>query len=185
MPLYYSQVSQEHLYKLDFYCDFDILRKEVARLIEIVGFDRATNQISLTHSPNCAEDLHFFEATGSLYNHQVQNKERQFPIFNSKWQNSYLHWIYQNLPFRVGRMRVMQISPKCCLSLHVDSGPRYHFAIQTNSEAFIVFPKHQKIYHIPADGNLYYMDAQKPHTALNANFSESRIHLVFSNYDLC
>ncbi len=71
---------------------------------------------------------------------------------------------------------------------HVDSatevlpGPhrpllRYHLALDTHDHAFILFPQAGRVYHVPADGYLYKMDARDPHTAVNCG-PLTRAHMV-------
>ncbi|MNL47437.1 hypothetical protein D3C87_1702270 [compost metagenome] len=80
-------------------------------------------------------------------------------------------------------MRLMKMPPRKCLSIHDDTGPRYHFAIQTNPHAYLFFPKQKLSFQIPADGYLYGMNAEEQHTAFNADLDADRIHLVFSDFD--
>jgi hypothetical protein len=176
----------ELVYKLNFKVDLQMIDKEITALIDSVGVGVEGGQISLTHSVDCLKENRYSEGAGSIINRGAAlNMENKFPIFNSDLNNSYLHWVYKNVPFKVGRMRIMVLMPKRCLSHHADTGPRYHFAVKTTEDAFVIYPKLQKVYHIPADGSLYYMNAVARHTAINANLKESRIHLVFSDFDQC
>lgn len=75
----------------------------------------------------------------------------------------------------------MRLPAHTCLSLHLDTGPRYHFAIVTNPAAFLLFPHESRVYHLPANGRLYSMAAQVLHTAVNSHHKDERVHLVFSD----
>jgi hypothetical protein len=76
----------------------------------------------------------------------------------------------------------MRLPAKSCLSIHADPSRRYHYAIVTNPDAYIVAVKDNTgtFHHIPADGYLYQMDAHKTHTAINAGRTD-RFHLVLCN----
>ncbi|MFS4459360.1 hypothetical protein [Bdellovibrio sp. HCB2-146] len=174
------------VWKTSFNVDLPLLQKEVAALIERVGFDKSTQQIGLTHTPDCHPHDKYFQSVGSLYDYEQDQflyQERDFSILNADLKGSHLEWIYQNVPFRVARMRLMRMPPRKCLSIHDDTGPRFHIAIKTNPFSYLFFPDTQQSFQIPTDGALYGMDATKLHTAFNADLKEDRIHLVFSDFD--
>lgn len=170
---------------LDFIVDLTQLKSEVLALVNRVGF-AGENQIGLTHTPNCSPENRYRESVGSLYDadlNPARGVERDFSQLNRELDGTYLNWIYQSVPFRPARMRIMRLPARTCLSLHLDTGPRYHIAIVTNPAAFILFPHESRVYHIPANGRLYRMTAQVLHTALNSHPKEERIHLVFSDFE--
>ena len=55
---------------------------------------------------------------------------------------------------------------------------RYHFAVDTNENCFILYRDH-KHFHIPGDGVCYEMNTDEYHTVVNAS-REDRVHLVIS-----
>ena len=175
------------VWKTNFLVDHVRLVAEVQSVIEKVGFHPSTNQIGLTHTSDCPVDVNrYFQSVGSLYDYdleQFRHQERDFDVFNKELSGTYLEWIYNNVPFRVARMRLMKMPPRKCLSIHEDTGPRYHFAIKTNPNSFLFFPTEKQSFQIPADGFLYGMNAEKSHTAFNADLDSDRIHLVFSDYE--
>ena len=76
-------------------------------------------------------------------------------------------------------MRLMKMLPKKAMWMHNDPGMvRYHFAIITNENCFILYRDHGH-YHIPNNGMCYYMNTEEYHSAVNAS-REDRIHLVIS-----
>jgi hypothetical protein len=75
------------------------------------------------------------------------------------------------------RTRIMAMSPKSSYTVHKDYTPRVHIPIVTNPNAWMVWPNHQRCYHL-RDGAVYYTDTTKPHTALNGSLDEVRIHIV-------
>lgn len=173
--------------KTDFRIDLERLQKEVSEIILKAGFHPSAQQIGLTHTPDCAPENRFHESVGSLYNYKLDrfdHHERDFCLFNQDLKGSYCEWIYHNVPFKVARMRLMRMPPRKCLSIHDDTGPRYHIAIKTNPSSYLFFPETKEVFQIPLDGHLYHMDATRPHTAFNADLNEDRIHLVFSDFNL-
>lgn len=173
------------VWKTDFSIDYSRLLLETQELIARVGFHSSANQIGLTHTEDCTDNK-YFQSVGSLYDYDQEKfryQERDFCVFNQELAGTYFEWIYKNVPFKVARMRLMKMPPRKCLSIHDDTGPRFHIAIKTNPHSYLFFPKDQKSFQIPADGYLYGMNAEQLHTAFNADLSEDRIHLVFSDYD--
>lgn len=182
--LSHQDMPEELVRSLSFQIDLVRLRQEATALIERVGWPGAARQISLTHTPACPPAERYAEGVGSLYDHETdifRAHEKDFSVFHEELHGSYLHWIYLNVPFAPARMRLMSLLPKTCLSLHDDTGPRYHIALQTNPSCYMVFPEQSRLHHIPSDGRLYRMDAERLHTAINADRQQERLHLVFSD----
>lgn len=175
--------------KIDFQIDLPLLLSESEEFVRRRGWpDKKPRQWSFTHTAKCPPEHRWMEGVGSLYEESLDKfraSERDFSQFNEELKGSYFHWIYENVPFKPARMRLMCLLPKTCLSLHEDTGPRYHFAIKTHSSAFMIFPNTQEVTHIPADSFLYRMNAEASHTAMNADISQERWHLVFSDLDNC
>ena len=105
--------------------------------------------------------------------------EKDFVYFNEEFTDTIFCEIFNSFPYKMGRMRLMKVPPKKCYWMHNDPGMvRYHFAIDTNEDCFILYRDHGH-YHIPADGVCYRMNTEEHHTAVNAS-REDRIHLVIS-----
>ena len=99
------------------------------------------------------------------------NHEFSGTVFEEIFDYCKNHWL-------VGRMRLMNCAPRHCYSMHEDdSQNRYHIAIQTNVNAYLLYDTNQ-VFHIPADGHVYEVRTDVNHTALNAG-NEDRIHLVY------
>ena len=96
--------------------------------------------------------------------------------------------LIDQLEIPVGRARIMLMKPKRTLSIHADRGLRYHFAVDTAPDCFLVevktdtTPPTTVLHHIPADGRLYEMDAFQTHTAMNTGKCQ-RIHIVINSAD--
>ncbi len=135
------------------------------------------NQISVTSRPGAAEPL--FDAVGWL---PEDATEAEYSVINVQFRGSAVEALLESLPFTWGRTRLMRMPPKSCLSIHADPTRRYHYAITTNADAYIVALEDNKgvFHHIPADGYVYQMDAHKTHTAINAG-RQDRVHLVLCN----
>ena len=78
-------------------------------------------------------------------------------------------------------------------SVHIDPTKKSHLALNTNPNAYFIFPKNPieqtateainipgEIIHIPADGYVYTVDTTKPHMFVNAG-EGSRTHLIMSH----
>ncbi len=139
-------------------------------------FDRH-NQIGVTSRPGAAEPLR--DAVGWL---PEDVTEADYSVINEEFRGTHIEKFLQSLPFQWGRTRLMRLPAKSCLSIHADPSRRYHYAIITNPDAYIVAVHDNTgtFHHIPADGYLYQMDAHKTHTAINAG-KEDRFHLVLCN----
>ena len=78
------------------------------------------------------------------------------------------------------RARIMTKKMHTTYSVHSDPAPRYHLALETNPNAYFIFPSLNKLIHIPADGYIYEVDTTIPHSF--ANCGEDRTHLVISKW---
>lgn len=74
------------------------------------------------------------------------------------------------------RTRIMKLLPLTCYSYHMDYSTRIHMALVTHEKCFFVEEK--SLVHVPADGNAYWLDTEKYHTAFNGSFDVERIHIV-------
>lgn len=167
--------------KTNINCDFTKIRSEVLSLLEKYPFSSSHNQISLTgftpeDSPyRCLGKLS--DMNNELYGCSESDMNKILLITKGTYLEQYL----KEIPFSFGRVRVMQIKPKQCYTFHIDNNFRYHLAIDSNPDSFIVFkePNHQMI-NIPADGYLYQMNGFYKHSAMNGG-DKPRIHLVISS----
>lgn len=76
--------------------------------------------------------------------------------------------------YNVGRVRVMKMSPKTCLTWHVDDSRRIHYPFKTNDGCKMVIGETVFNMH---EHNWYWTDTLQPHTAFNAS-KEPRLHIV-------
>ena len=130
-------------------------------------------EMSVTARPGAEDPLHDI---GWL---PEGEKEGNYSVITPPFKGTVIEDMLHDLPFRYGRTRIIAMPRKTCLSIHNDPTVRYHYALRTNPDCYILFKEDETgtFYHIPADGYLYEMDARKTHTAINAS-REERIHVV-------
>ena len=79
--------------------------------------------------------------------------------------------------FHFTRVRLMNLVAGQCMSLHTDTQPRIHIPIVTNEQCLMIIDNEVK--HMPAKGSAWLTNTLKTHTALNANLTMNRIHILF------
>ncbi len=136
-------------------------------------------QLGVTSRPGAEDPL--LDALGWL---PEDAEEADYSVLNAEFRGTAIEALLGKLPFRHGRVRLMRLAPKTCLSIHADSTRRYHYAVTTSPECFLVEfnGTEGRFHHVPADGRLYEMDARLTHTAINAS-RNARVHIVICNAD--
>jgi hypothetical protein len=76
----------------------------------------------------------------------------------------------------IGQARLLKLESAESYTAHADPDDRIHLAIITNPYSFLVDITDNKLYHLPADGQLWYMNTGKIHVAANWG-PRTRIHL--------
>lgn len=161
------------------------------------------NQISLTcksseRELSCQEAAHGSATLQSLVGGQMVRDDSEYTEFIAGFKHTYFYDIWNELSAEYGihRMRLMRLEPKGCLSFHKDFYSRYHVPIVTNDSCFVMINESRKepwltgdlqipsihTYHLPANGNMYWVDTTKRHTVYNGGDTD-RIHLVCSLND--
>ncbi len=75
-----------------------------------------------------------------------------------------------------GEARLLKLESSESYTAHADPDDRIHLAIITNPYSYLIDIDDNKMYHLPADGQLWRMDTGKMHVA--ANFGgRTRVHL--------
>ena len=169
----------EHINQTEYVFDVPMLVQEVNSITKTVPFAEYGDQICVTQRPG-VNDLR--DGCGSIWLKEEQRfraLETEFTEINPLFKNTYIAEIIRTLPMNFGRVRIMNMRPRAVYSFHKDTEIRYHLALITNPNAWIIY-RDKPPYHIPADGHLYSMDATKRHTAINLG-DESRVHLVFND----
>jgi len=155
--------------------DLERLQQDTLAIIAKYPFPDS-RQICLT---NCEHDApaeaRLYGGSGRL----TDGDEFKFRTFNEEFKGTYFHEIYRRISekYVVGRTRIALLKPRQCYSMHRDvSLYRYHVAIFTNPECFLVYEQFG-IRHIPADGNIYRIHSRERHSAFNGGESD-RYHLI-------
>ena len=161
--------------------DVDRLMSEIEMILRMTAWHPADSQIALQYRLG-DEDNPWHSGTGTIGEWQGSVwvpyfDERDFNILNPALHGTYFQEVLASMPFTAVRSRLMKMPPKKCYSIHVDETNRYHVAIQTNYHARFIFTEAERIFHIPADGNIYWVDTLQEHTAINGG-KDDRIHLV-------
>ena len=102
-----------------------------------------------------------------------KGQELTYDILNPYFKDT----IFEKLvdEFQLKRSRLMWVGPKTCYSMHIDSTPRIHIPIYTNSDCYFIF-KHG-IVEFLKPGNAYWVDTRLAHTFINCS-DKPRLHLV-------
>ena len=105
-------------------------------------------------------------------------QESDFDTLCTVFRDTLFDDVYSDLKqkYSIGRIRLMKMKPKTCLSWHIDLCARVHYPIKTQDGCMMIID--QQVCHMPAN-TWWYTDTHKHHTAINASRSD-RIHLVCS-----
>lgn len=178
--------------ELNYDFNIDMLYLECYNIIDKVKLHEYHNQISLKHTDKdignpwyqgCGSLKYKFGENfikdGELVEQEIKLDQTDFTVLNKQLENTYLQKVHDELAkdYKFGRMRIMALPHKKCMSMHTDSGKRIHIPIETNENCLMIIDN--KVHHMPANGKAYLVDVSKPHTALNANHNFLRLHLLF------
>lgn len=173
--------------KLNIHFDPEALRGAYVGAVENIGFSGdLVNCISLTHKSTNKRDLRgiFWMMNEDYREIQVERfvDEEAYRVFEPLLMDSYFKNVYDVLSehYNLGRVRILKLDSRTCLSYHRDPEARLHIPIITNPGALMIVEK--TVRHMKADGGVYYMDTTKYHTALNGG-NQPRIHLVATILD--
>lgn len=179
----------EDLPVLDIYSELNTMLKN-----GVVSFSQF-NQISLNTIPS--QTTNYNLGTGSLYydyssaieiidsdgstqvvppKYEVPLQEEDFSILCDQFKGTLFEELYNALSnkYKLGRVRIMKMEPRKCMSWHIDASPRLHFPIKTQKGCFMVIE--DEIIHLPYS-EWWMTDTTKNHTAFNASDTD-RLHLV-------
>jgi hypothetical protein len=164
----------EYFFPLPVQLDIARLQAEIEALIGRVplAFER-TRQLGLHSFPGSTDPWY----DGCRKQREIGD-DREYTLLHPDLRGSYVETVFDALPFRPFRARLMGLDPSVCYAIHNDLTPRYHIAVKTTPQARFVFVEHERLIHIPADGKVYFVDTRETHTAFNAG-REMRLHIVF------
>lgn len=146
------------------------------------------NQLSLKHRPGMSPYEDGCGMAYSLENQQQTFSESDFSILNADLSSEMIATLQkiegvamQEFGHKLGRIRLLNLKFKTCLSYHVDYDSfRLHVPLITNSKCFFVV--NDKLHRMPKPGSLYFLNTGQLHTAVNASFCYDRLHLVCGTY---
>lgn len=135
------------------------------------------NRLYVTSRPGADDPLH--DGSGWMPEGVT---EADYSVLNEPFRGTAVEELLSTLPSPYGRVRLMLLPPKTCLSFHWDDTTRLHYAITTNPACYLMHRTGEScdMYHVPADGYVYRMDTRLVHNAMNAS-NEPRVHLVIAN----
>lgn len=104
--------------------------------------------------------------------------ESDFTELCDQFKGTLFEEVYNALKnkYNLGRIRVMDLTPKTCLSWHTDTSPRIHYPLKTQQGCFMVIQ--DEVFHIPQN-EWWQTNTTVPHTAFNGS-TDTRLHLVAS-----
>jgi hypothetical protein len=178
----------EDICDIDLKFDIDKLKAALDDLLRYAHFrEGAVSGIPLNKIPNNNNaDLRGIYWIKNLDGDEEQREEyvdeSLYSEFVNEFKNSYFKHVYDTLKseFNIGRVRLLKLKPRQSLSYHRDPEPRLHIPITTNPGALMIVD--QFACNLKADGNVYYTDTTKYHTALNGGEND-RIHMVITLLD--
>jgi hypothetical protein len=177
----------ENFRKLNIHFDIDALNDAYKFAVSNVGFSGdLVNCISITSTDaGSAEQRGIFWTRDENYNEMQIEKhvnEHAYNVFVPILMDTYFKNVYDTLSkhYKLGRVRILKLDSRKCLSYHRDPEDRLHIPIITNPGALMIV--NNQSYHMKADGSVYHMNTTNYHTALNGGESP-RIHLVATILD--
>lgn len=102
-----------------------------------------------------------------------RGRELTYTNLNPYFKNTLFEELVEQ--YKLSRTRFMWVGPMSCYSMHIDSTPRIHVPMITNTECYFVF-KTALIQHMPAN-QVYRTNTVLPHTFMNCS-EVPRLHLV-------
>jgi len=176
--------ENDNIFKIEF-LKFDqskileAYRQAVARIGYSTGLVSCISVTKHIEGDNSDPRGIFWMRDGNYDEVQVEKHvdESKYTLFENKLKDTYFHTIYQELSlhFDLGRVRILKLGSRKSLSFHRDPEPRIHIPIITNPGSIMIVEDFAG--HMKADGDAYFMNTTKYHTALNGG-NEDRVHMV-------
>ena len=110
----------------------------------------------------------------------LASSEEDFTHIVSEYKGTLYETIMQEQ--NAYRTRILCRPKQTCYTVHTDvTKYRYHLALVTNPDCFVLYPDKNCMFHIPADGYVYRMITNINHTV--ANCGNDRYHLSWGSHD--
>ena len=106
----------------------------------------------------------------------VPLKESDFDTVCTQFKNTLFEDVYMHLQkkYIIGRVRIMRLKPKTCLTWHTDDTRRVHYPMKTQEGCMMIIEN--EIKHL-SKNTWWETDTFPLHTTINAS-TEDRYHLV-------
>lgn len=138
------------------------------------------NQISLQHRKGVNDHN---DGIGSIYYDGEIKSDLEFCEWYDDLEDEYIVQVLKRLPFNPYRVRIMNIKPKRCYSMHADKSIRFHIPVDTaEDQGRFIFDDCEEypggeILNL-SEGSCTILNTKLPHTAMNCNKKLDRIHIV-------
>lgn len=111
-----------------------------------------------------------------LKKREINLAEEDFDTLCTQFIGTAFEQVYRALEerFNLGRVRIMNLAPKTCLTWHTDTSVRVHYPIKTQEGCYMVIENEVK--HLPQN-TWWYTNTLVNHTVFNGS-REHRLHLV-------
>lgn len=164
--------------KVDIDIDVDKLKESLYSIISKREWDQ--NQISLQHRRGVTD---INDGIGSIWYDGEVLSDIEFCEWYSDLENEYIVQVLKSLPFDPYRVRIMNIKPKRCYTMHADKSIRFHIPVDTaEDQGRFIFDDCEENPHgevlLLKEGSCLILNTKLPHTAVNCNKKLDRIHIV-------
>jgi len=139
-------------------------------------FHKGAGSLMFDWNNSKIDSVNGIDNISNLYEKTDRLSDYDFTIMCNQFKGTTFETVYNmlNQKYILGRIRLMNLKPKTCLSWHVDDTPRLHYPIITQEGCFLVIE--DEVIQLPAN-KWHIADTTKKHTAFNGSKS-SRVHLV-------
>lgn len=149
--------------------DIDQIVKESLDIIQTYGF--VENQIALQNITPDKSD--WYRDLGGVVPFKLSQKITHTPACLE--DSLIVKYIRK---YKGYRSRILKMDPFSCYPTHVDYSPRIHIPIQTNEDAWMIWPELNECHKLTM-GSVHWADTTKLHTFINGNKND-RYHLVIA-----
>ena len=172
--------------------DLDRIKFEISTLPEYSGqlllqSDQEDPELRNPHKKpvgNVVQNTH--KGLDNSLSKEVEDIYFTYPIFDIPYINSIMEEL------KMSKTRIMTLNQRECYTWHRDFYPRIHIPIVTDEyKCFMILQSKfdakdtGEIVRMPADGNYYFVDTTKHHTAINGSGTlKERVHLVGSTTEI-
>jgi hypothetical protein len=139
-------------------------------------FHKGAGSLMFDWNNSKIDSVNGIDNISNLCEKSEQLSDYDFTVMCNQFKGTIFEAVYDmlNKIYVLGRVRLMNLKPKTCLTWHVDDTPRLHYPIITQEGCFLVIEDES----VQLPLNKWHMaNTTKKHTAFNGSKS-SRVHLV-------